>query len=90
MDIGTGIPVAVGIITVAISAFKLASMRETRPVPPNGNGTCPLHHVVEESLEDGKERMDQICTDVGIVREVILELAVAQNIPVDKYKKLVK
>ena len=88
MDIGTGIPVAVGIITVAISGFKLASIRlGGKPAQSN---KCPLHRGVQESLQEGNNRMDKICVDIAVVREVILELAVAQGIPVDKYKKLVK
>lgn len=94
MDIATAIPVSVGIITISITGFKLISLvksPEKQPKTSNNGGstTCPLHSGIERSLEKGEERMDSICADVRIVREVVLELAAAQNIPVEKYKKLV-
>ncbi len=99
MDIGTAATASVAIITVAISGFKLAAMTRNGKAPTdgsgkvavnnNGNGKCPYHSGIQQSLDEGKDRMDTICQDISICREVILELAVAQGIDIEKYKKLV-
>ena len=77
MDLGTGIPLSVGIASLAIAAYKVIPSRRRQ----NGNGIatgakCPLHPAIEAG-------MDRMCKETAATRKMTLAIAKHLKVPLD-------
>jgi hypothetical protein len=79
----TGVSAIFGTVTVII---KLIGARQPRG-GNNGNGKCQAHGEIEKRLQDGDERMDQICRKTSAIGKVVLAIASHQKVPIEEIKK---
>ncbi len=90
------IPISIGIAGLVFAGIKLIPPRRKLSDQKTEGSlkNCLVHQEVVNRLEEGTERMDQICIDVTVTRKAVLAIASHLQVPLgaikDELKEMVR
>jgi hypothetical protein len=58
--------------------------------PAASPARCPVHPLVEGELKEGKERMDTMCRDIAVVKNVVVAIAAYMKVPIAEIQEDLK
>jgi hypothetical protein len=78
IDFAISLPLTATIVGLTITAYKA--------IPQRSNARCIAHAAIETRLTEGDKRMDTICKDVTVTKNLVIAIAASQGITVTDLK----